>query len=59
MESTLPSDIFMRVHRSYIINLNYIKSYGRGRIYLSNDEYVPLGLNYRDSFRKYIERNHN
>lgn len=58
MESTLPSDIFMRVHRSYIVNLNYIKSYGRGRIYLSNDEYVPLGLNYRDSFREYIERKH-
>lgn len=58
MESTLPSDIFMRVHRSYIINLNYIKSYGRGRIYLSDEEYVPLGLNYRDSFREYIERKH-
>ena len=56
MESALPSDTFMRVHRSYIINLNYVKSYGRGRIYLSNDEYVPLSINYRDTFREYLEK---
>jgi two-component system LytT family response regulator len=55
MESALPSDTFMRVHRSYIVNLNYVKSYGRGRIYLANDEYVPLSINYKESFREYIE----
>ncbi len=58
MESTLPSELFMRVHRSYIINLNHIKSYSRGRIYLTNDEYVPMSTNYRDVFREYIEKTH-
>lgn len=55
MESALPSDTFMRVHRSYIVNLNYVKSYGRGRIYLTNDEYVPLSINHKETFREYIE----
>lgn len=56
MESTLPSDRFMRVHRSYIVNLAHVTGYGRGRVYLSNDEYVSLSANYRDVFREYIDR---
>lgn len=54
MESALPSEQFMRVHRSYIINLSHITGYGRGRIFLSNEEYVPLSQNYRESFMEYI-----
>lgn len=56
MESALPADKFMRVHRSYIVNLSHVTGYGRGRVYLSNDEYVSLGANYRDAFREYIGR---
>lgn len=55
MESTLPSDRFMRVHRSYIVNLAHVSGYGRGRVFLSNEEYVPLSANYRDVFREYID----
>ena len=56
MESMLPTDRFMRVHRSYIVNLAHVTGYGRGRVYLSNDEYVSLSANYRDAFREYIDR---
>lgn len=56
MESALPADRFMRVHRSYIVNLSHVTGYGRGRVYLSNDEYVSLSANYRDAFREYIDR---
>lgn len=55
IESTLPQNRFMRVHRSYIVNLDYVTGYGRGRIYLPNEEYVPLGSNYRETFKEYIE----
>jgi two-component system LytT family response regulator len=55
MEQALPSKSFMRVHRSYIVNLNYVKGYARGRVYLSNDEYVPLSANYRDQFREFLD----
>lgn len=55
MESSLPSDTFMRVHRSYIVNLKCIAGYTKGRIFLDNDDYVPIGENYKEAFLKYIE----
>lgn len=50
MESSLPSSMFMRVHRSYIINLNYVSSYTKGRIFLDGDDYVPIGESYKEAF---------
>ena len=50
METTLPQDTFLRVHRSYIVNLKRIASYTRGRIFLDNGEYIPLGENYKERF---------
>ena len=58
MESALPAGRFMRVHRSYIVNLAHVSGYARGRVYLDNGEYVPLSVNYRDAFREYVERMH-
>ena len=57
MEAALTSDMFMRVHRSYIVNLRCIKGYVRGRVFLSDTEYVPIGENYKESFQHYIESN--
>ena len=57
MEAALPSDMFMRVHRSYIVNLRCIKGYVRGRVFLGDTEYVPIGENYKESFQHYIESN--
>ena len=54
MESALPSANFMRVHRSYIVNLSRVTSYTRGKIYLDNGDYVPVSLNYREAFRDYL-----
>lgn len=50
METLLPSSHFVRIHRSYIINLNSVKSYERSRLYIADEEYLPIGQNYRDSF---------
>ena len=58
MENALPAGRFMRVHRSYIVNLAHVTGYARGRVYLDNEEYVPLSVNYRDAFREYIESMH-
>ena len=57
METALPSDSFMRVHRSYIVNLRAIHSYIKGRIYLNDSEYVPIGENYKEAFQNYIRQN--
>ena len=42
METALPAESFMRVHRSYIVNLRAIKDYVKGRIFLSYNEYIPI-----------------
>lgn len=57
IETTLPSDMFMRVHRSYIVNLKCVTGYARGRIFLNNSEYVPIGENYKENFQTYVREN--
>ncbi len=56
MESALPTDMFMRVHRSYIINTNHISSYTKGRIFLDTDDYVPIGDSYKEAFAELVKR---
>lgn len=58
METALPSERFMRVHRSYIVNLEHVTGYARGQVSLDNGDSVPVSVNYRDSFRDYVESIH-
>ncbi len=57
METSLPQDNFLRVHRSYIVNLRRISSYTKGRIFLDNGEYIPLGENYKERFFEHLNQN--
>ena len=54
MEERLPKNSFMRVHRSYIVNLKKIKEVSRNRIVLGEDIDIPIGDSYRDQFNAYI-----
>ncbi len=54
MEASLPANNFLRVHRSYIVNLKRISSYTKGRIFLDNGEYIPLGENYKKRFFNFL-----
>ncbi len=56
METTLPADGFLRVHRSYIVNVKRIASYTKGRIFLDNGEYIPLGENYKERFFEHFNK---
>lgn len=57
MESILPSNRFVRVHRSYIIALDKIISIERGRVHIG-DQVIPVGDTYREQFFQVIgERN--
>lgn len=58
IEATLPSDMFMRVHRSYIVNLKCVTGYARGRVFLNNNEYVPIGENHKEQFQSYIREHY-
>ena len=54
LESDLPSNRFMRVHRSYIISLDRITSLNRNRIVIGNKQ-IPIGDTYRKQFLKILE----
>lgn len=46
-EDTLPKDKFLRVHRSYIVNISNIRSIKGNMIDLGNIE-IPIGANYKE-----------
>jgi len=55
-EELLRPHNFIRVHHSYIINLNHVIHYSKdGIIYLQHDAEVPLGETYRQYFIKYLK----
>ena len=54
MEERLPSASFMRVHRSYIINLRKIQEVNKSRVIMDADTYLPLGDNYTEAFNDYL-----
>lgn len=55
MEEFLPSDRFLRVHRSYIVALDRIRRVEKNRIYIGEQE-IPVGETYRDLFYKTLEQ---
>lgn len=55
MEERLPTH-FMRVHRSYIVNLRKITEVSRLHIIFDKNTYIPVGDNYKERFMKYISK---
>jgi len=53
MEEKLPSDRFMRVHRSYIVQLSAINCVD-GNVVTINKQIVPVGESYRKRFKEYL-----
>lgn len=52
----LPADVFMRVHRSYIVNLNKITTIERMRI-VFDKVYIPVSDQYKEDFHIFVENN--
>lgn len=50
MQEHLPN-YFMRIHRSYIINLNKIQEVNKNRVIMDSDTYLPIGDLYKDAFQ--------
>ena len=55
LETRLPSH-FMRVHRSYIVNLQKVTEISRFRICLGTKTLIPVGENYKEKFTTYIQQ---
>lgn len=56
IEECLPAGTFMRVHRSYLVNLNKVKEVTKMRIVYDGGVYVPIGEMYKEQFFEYIDK---
>ena len=54
MAERLP-DNFMRIHRSYIVNLNKIQEVNKNRVIMDADTFLPIGDLYREAFQAYLD----
>jgi len=53
IEENLPN-YFMRIHRSYIINLNKIQEVNKNRIFMDKDTALPIGDLYKEALQNYL-----
>ena len=54
IEEHLPSSKFMRIHRSFIINLDKISEVKKNHVVLGDGVSLPIGDNYKDAFMAYV-----
>ena len=56
IEEQLPKDTFMRVHRSFIVNLDRVKVVERNRIVFDQKVYIPIGDQYKENFQHFVDK---
>lgn len=56
MEAKLPAGKFMRVHRSFIVNLEKIETIERSRIVFGKT-YIPVSDQYKEKFQQFLDKN--
>ncbi len=60
LEQKLPSNIFMRIHRSYIVNIHKIKAVIGNSVEIIEkgaSKHIPVGKNYKDDLLNIINAN--
>ncbi len=55
LEEKLPTDLFMRIHRSYIVALDKIKTIERDHI-LFGQERIPISKQYKEVFDDFVKK---
>lgn len=57
IQQQLPPAVFVRVAKSYIVNVQHISSFDNHTIYIRNTE-IPMGVSYREQFFElYVRKN--
>lgn len=57
LEAQLPEELFMRVHKSYIVNLQKINIIERNEIVYDDGVIIPISQQYKQKFQDYIDKN--
>jgi DNA-binding LytR/AlgR family response regulator len=53
LEEILPKGMFVRIHKSFIISIEKIKSFRRGKV-LVMDRHIPIGASYSEAFNQKV-----
>lgn len=56
MEERLGETDFMRIHKSFIINLHHLSEINRSRVVLDMEKEIPIGDSYRDKLNDYVSK---
>lgn len=56
MEEKLPEDLFIRIHRSYIVSKSKVEAYSTTNVEVADME-IPIGRNYRSAVLKALNQN--
>jgi len=56
LEQKMPEETFMRVHRSFIVNLENFDTIERSRI-IFRKTYIPVCDQYNEKFQEYLDKN--
>ena len=55
IEEFLPASQFMRVHRSYIVNLHKVSTIEKSRIIFDGKVYIPISEQYKEKFQRFLD----
>jgi len=55
IERHLPKQTFARIHRSFIVNINYVKVIERAQLQLKNGETLIMGDHYKQKFLDFMD----
>ena len=57
LEAQLPTELFMRVHKSFIINLQKINMIERNEIIYDDGTIIPVSAQYKAIFQEFVDKN--
>ena len=57
IENYLPPNRFMRIHRSFIVNLDKITIIDKQRVVFDGNTFLPISDQYKDKFQEYLDDN--
>lgn len=53
--SCLPNDIFTRIHKSFVINMDYLVSYNKSKVKLSTNREIIIGRAFKSEFEEHYK----
>ena len=57
LEAQLPATLFMRVHKSYIVNLQKVNMIERNEIVYDDGTIIPVSQQYKLQFQEFLDKN--